>query len=69
MRTTTGRTIFEKPPLITHPVFFTNILHTVESGSKNQRRTFDQVCPGVTRVRNFLTLFFFTKAPAGCENG
>jgi hypothetical protein len=34
MRTTTGRTIFEKPPFLIYPVFFTNILQTVESGSK-----------------------------------
>ena len=29
MRIITGRTIFEKPPFLTHYVLFTNILQTV----------------------------------------
>jgi len=34
MRIATGRRISKKPPFLTHYVFFTNILQTVESGSK-----------------------------------
>ena len=39
MRITIGLTIFEKPPFLAHSVFFTNILQTVESDSKEPEQT------------------------------
>ena len=49
MRIAIGLKIFEKPPFFAYSVFFTNILQTVESGSKEPGYNLGSAVPWVDK--------------------